>query len=113
VSRVAPPGLRVLLLTTSYPAAPDDTAGIFVQGFAETLVALGHLVDVVAPALAPSPAQPLSHSANVPHGGRATRTSRRESRASPTRGQRRSSARSTGQAPPRTCAPTRWRGWAR
>lgn len=69
MSRVAPPGLRVLLLTTSYPAAPDDTAGIFVQGFAETLVALGHHVDVVAPALAPSPAQPLSHSANVPHGG--------------------------------------------
>ena len=65
----ARPGRRVLLLTTSYPAAPDDTAGIFVQGFAETLVALGYSVDVVAPALLPSVAQPREHAADVPSRG--------------------------------------------
>jgi hypothetical protein len=68
VNRGTPPGLRVLLLTTSYPAAPDDTAGIFVQGFAETLVALGHLVDVVAPALAPSLGQAPQPPVNAPRG---------------------------------------------
>lgn len=41
----------MLLLTTSYPASPEDTAGIFVEGFAKTLVAAGHRVSVVAPAL--------------------------------------------------------------
>lgn len=51
-----PTGLRVLLLTTSYPAGPSDTAGLFVAGFAETLVAAGHRVSVVAPALAPADA---------------------------------------------------------
>ena len=44
----------MLLLTTSYPASPEDTAGIFVEGFAKTLMAAGHRVSVVAPALGPS-----------------------------------------------------------
>lgn len=41
--------MRIGLVTTSYPQHESDTAGIFVRGFARTLVALGHTVEVLAP----------------------------------------------------------------
>jgi glycosyltransferase involved in cell wall biosynthesis len=41
--------MRIGLLTTSFPRYPGDVAGQFVLGFARSLVALGHQVDVLAP----------------------------------------------------------------
>ncbi|MBC7173164.1 MAG: glycosyltransferase, partial [Polyangiaceae bacterium] len=40
---------RIGLLTTSYPRFPGDVAGCFVEGFAETLVSIGHSVEVHCP----------------------------------------------------------------
>ncbi len=42
--------LRVLVVTTSYPAGPDDTAGTFVQTGARALAELGMQVTVLHPA---------------------------------------------------------------
>jgi glycosyltransferase involved in cell wall biosynthesis len=41
--------MRIGLLTTSYPRGAGDVAGLFVRGFARTLVGRGHTVDVLAP----------------------------------------------------------------
>jgi len=42
--------VKVLVLTTSYPRGPDDTAGLFVRDGVEHLRAAGTNVDVVSPA---------------------------------------------------------------
>ena len=42
--------MRLGLITTSYPRSASDHAGSFVRGFARELVALGHTVEVIAPA---------------------------------------------------------------
>jgi glycosyltransferase involved in cell wall biosynthesis len=41
--------MRIGLLTTSFPRRAHDVPGIFVHGFAEGLVGLGHHVEVLAP----------------------------------------------------------------
>jgi glycosyltransferase involved in cell wall biosynthesis len=41
--------VRIGLLTTSFPRTAQDVPGIFVRGFAESLVAQGHEVEVLAP----------------------------------------------------------------
>jgi glycosyltransferase involved in cell wall biosynthesis len=50
--------MRIGLLTTSFPRAPDDIAGAFVLGFARTLVTCGHEVEVLAPEPADTPDAP-------------------------------------------------------
>ena len=42
-------GLRVAIVTTSFPRSPDDFAGHFVARLAEALAERGHTVEVVAP----------------------------------------------------------------
>jgi teichuronic acid biosynthesis glycosyltransferase TuaC len=49
--------VRIGLLTTSFPRNDCDIAGTFVLGFARSLVAAGHDVEVLAPE--PSQAQPV------------------------------------------------------
>lgn len=56
--------LRVGLLTTSYPLSAADTAGLFVQGFAETLARSGHHVRVVAPAVGGHTAPSSTHTSD-------------------------------------------------
>lgn len=41
--------MKIGLVTTSYPRSETDGAGVFVRGFARTLAALGHDVEVLAP----------------------------------------------------------------
>lgn len=41
--------MRIGLLTTGFPREPEDPAGRFVLGFAASLAARGHAVDVLAP----------------------------------------------------------------
>lgn len=47
--------MRICLLTTSYPRAPGDPTGPFVEGLCRPLVQLGHDVTVVAPSEAGVP----------------------------------------------------------
>ncbi|MCS6857070.1 MAG: glycosyltransferase family 4 protein [Sandaracinaceae bacterium] len=41
--------MRIGFLTSSYPRYPDDHAGCFVRSLGRSLVARGHLVEVIAP----------------------------------------------------------------
>ncbi len=58
--------MRIAIVTTSYPAHPEDASGHFVATEAEQLAALNHEVNVFAPSVAdaaiacPAPAQPVN-----------------------------------------------------
>jgi glycosyltransferase involved in cell wall biosynthesis len=62
--------MRIGLLTTSFPRNERDIAGAFVLGFARSLAAAGHDIDVLAPEpreREPAPSWPGVHVRHVPY----------------------------------------------
>jgi teichuronic acid biosynthesis glycosyltransferase TuaC len=57
----SPPGRRIAVVTTSYPAGPGDPSGHFVHAEVEALRAAGHDVRVIAPKPGGLSPQALSH----------------------------------------------------